>query len=105
MCEEFFDVRMFGAVMSMTQNNAGQVRGPIQFTFARSIDSILPMNARQSQELRWKEEETLLAKPKMMNAAPTHGTMGNKNIVPYGLYRCHGFFNPHFAQQTGRVVR
>lgn len=100
MCEEFFDVRMFGAVMSMTQNNAGQVRGPVQFTFARSIDSILPMNATITR-VALERRGDAASEAEDENSAPTHGTIGNKNIVPYGLYRCHGFFNPHFAQQTG----
>ena len=100
MCEEFFDVRMFGAVMSMTQNNAGQVRGPVQFTFARSIDSILPMNATITR-VALERRGDAPSEAEDENTAPTHGTMGNKNIVPYGLYRCQGFFNPHFAQQTG----
>ena len=100
MCEEFFDVRMFGAVMSMRHNNAGQVRGPVQFTFARSIDSILPMNATITRVALERRGDSP-SEAEDENAAPTHGTMGNKNIVPYGLYRCHGFFNPHFAEQTG----
>ncbi|PDV96935.1 type I-C CRISPR-associated protein Cas7/Csd2 [Candidatus Chloroploca asiatica] len=97
MCEEFFDVRMFGAVMSMKEANAGQVRGPIQLTFARSIDPIAPMditivgpaqNASQSKRAEGDESDKF-------------GTMGRKSFVPYGLYRAHGFFNPHFARQTG----
>lgn len=99
MCSEFFDVRMFGAVMSMKQFNAGQVRGPLQFTFARSIDPIVPLDlsivgpAQNAGEARSVEGEE--------QAATTYGTMGRKALVPYGLYRSHGFFNPHFAAQTG----
>jgi CRISPR-associated protein Csd2 len=97
MCEEFFDIRMFGAVMSMKEANAGQVRGPVQLTFARSIDPIIPLDIsivgpaqNQSQSKRSDDDET-----------DKFGTMGRKSLVPYGLYRAHGFFNPHFARQTG----
>jgi CRISPR-associated protein Csd2 len=97
MCDEFFDVRMFGAVMSMKESNAGQVRGPMQLTFARSINSIVPLDLaivgpaqNQSQSKRSEDDET-----------DKFGTIGRKSVVPYGLYRAHGFFNPHFAKQTG----
>ncbi|MDZ4720326.1 MAG: type I-C CRISPR-associated protein Cas7/Csd2 [Roseiflexaceae bacterium] len=100
MCEEFFDVRMFGAVMSMKESNAGQVRGPMQLTFARSIDPIVPLDLsivgpaqNQAQSKRAEGDET-----------DKFGTMGRKAIVPYGLYRAHGFFNPHFAKQTGAIA-
>jgi CRISPR-associated protein Csd2 len=98
MCDEFFDVRMFGAVMSMKEYNAGQVQGPMQLTFARSIDPIVPLDAsivgpaQKQTDIKSKEadeEETVF------------GTMGRKSTVPYGLYRAHGFFNPHFASDTG----
>jgi CRISPR-associated protein Csd2 len=97
MCEEFFDIRMLGAVMSMKESNAGQVRGPIQLTFARSIDAITPLDIaivgpaqNSKQTTRAEGDET-----------DKFGTMGRKTLVPYGLYRAHGFFNPHFARQTG----
>lgn len=97
MCEEFFDVRMFGAVMSMKENNAGQVRGPMQLTFARSIDRIVPTDigivgpAQNEKDVNRADAE----------GATNYGTMGRKSIVHYGLYRAHGFFNPNFAKQTG----
>jgi CRISPR-associated protein Csd2 len=97
MCDEFYDVRMFGAVMSMKEYNAGQVRGPVQMTFARSLDPIVPLDlsivgpAQNAGEVRGAAE----------GEATTHGTMGRKAVVPYGLYRSHGFFNAHFARQTG----
>ena len=99
MCEEFYDIRMFGAVMSMKEYNAGQVRGPIQMTFGRSIDPIVPLDlsivgpAQNASEARQPTEEE--------EAATTYGTMGRKALVPYGLYRAYGFFNPHFATQSG----
>lgn len=98
MCGEFFDVRMFGAVMSMKENNAGQVRGPLQFTFGRSIDPILPTDiaivgpAQNEKDVNRGDRE---------DEAKNYGTMGRKSLVPYGLYRAHGFFNPHFAARTG----
>lgn len=101
MCEEFYDVRMFGAVMSMREHNAGQVRGPMQLTFARSVDPIIPLDssivgpAQNRQDVNREENE---------GQATNYGTMGRKSTVPYGLYRAHGFFNPHFAEKT-RVDR
>ena len=98
MCAEFYDVRMFGAVMSMKEHNAGQVRGPMQLTFARSVDPVVPLDssivgpAQNRQDVNREEAE---------GEATNYGTMGRKSTVPYGLYRVHGFFNPHFAAQTG----
>ncbi|MCZ2109642.1 MAG: type I-C CRISPR-associated protein Cas7/Csd2 [Dehalococcoidia bacterium] len=98
MCENFFDVRMFGAVMSMKEFSAGQVRGPVQMTFARSLDPIVPLDlsivgpAQNSKDVNREDAE---------GGATNYGTMGRKSTVPYGLYRAHGFFNPHFAKQTG----
>ena len=101
MCEEFYDIRMFGAVMSMREHNAGQVRGPMQLTFARSLDPIIPLDssiARVALETRGERPE---GQDVDDLAAPTHGTLGRKATVPYGLYQSHGFFNPHFGQRTG----
>lgn len=99
MCDEFFDVRMFGAVMSMKQFNAGQVRGPMQLTFARSIDTIVPLDLSIVGPAQNASDVT---RPSNEDEAPIiYGTMGRKALVPYGLYRSHGFFNPHFAKQTG----
>ena len=98
MCAEFYDVRMFGAVMSMREHNAGQVRGPMQLTFARSIDGIVPLDssivgpAQNRQDVNREDSGA---------EATNFGTMGRKSTVPYGLYRAHGFFNPHFADKTG----
>jgi CRISPR-associated protein Csd2 len=98
MCDAFFDIRMFGAVMSMKEANAGQVRGPVQLTFARSIDPIVPLDhsivgpAQNGKDVNRQDSD---------GQATNYGTMGRKSNVPYGLYRAHGFFNPHFAGQTG----
>lgn len=98
MCKEYYDIRAFGAVLS-TGNNAGQVRGPIQLTFARSIDPIFPhehtitrMAATDASEQKKNEE----ADDKGGNR-----TMGRKATVPYGLYKMYGFVTPHFAEDTG----
>ena len=98
MCEEFYDVRMFGAVMSMTERNAGQVRGPMQLTFARSIDPIVPLDA---SIVGPAQNERDVNREDAEGQATNFGTMGRKSTVPYGLYRAHGFFNPHFAEKTG----
>jgi CRISPR-associated protein Csd2 len=93
MCQTFFDVRMFGAVMS-TGVNAGQVRGPVQLTFARSLDPIVAMEQSITRMAVTTEGES---------EAQSGGnrTMGRKQLVPYGLYRAHGFVSPHLAAQTG----
>lgn len=89
MCANFYDIRMFGAVMS-TGVNCGQVRGPVQITFARSIDPITPIDVSITRMAVTKEEER-----------DKERTMGRKSIVPYGLYRAHIFFSPHLACDTG----
>lgn len=88
MCAQFWDIRTFGAVMS-TGVNAGQVRGPVQLTFARSEEPIMPM-------------EISITRSSVTNEADREKerTMGRKNIVPYGLYRLHGFVNAKLAQRT-----
>ena len=98
MCEEFYDVRMFGAVMSMKEHNAGQVRGPMQLTFARSISPITPLDATIVGPAQNKKD---VNRESDEGQATNYGTMGRKALVPYGLYRAHGFFNPHFADKTG----
>lgn len=93
MCKKFYDIRSFGAVMS-TGKNAGQVRGPIQFTFARSIDPIAAM----------EHSITRMAVATEKEAEKQNGdnrTMGRKATVPYGLYVCHGFISANLAKQTG----
>jgi CRISPR-associated protein Csd2 len=100
MCAEFYDVRMFGAVMSMKQHNAGQVRGPLQITFARSCDQIRQVDVQIARVALERGERAQTADDEELTEA-THGTFGRKALVPYGLYRAHGFFNPHFARQTG----
>lgn len=93
MCANFFDVRTFGAVMS-TGVNCGQVRGPVQLTFARSYDPIM------SQE----HSITRMAVATEAEAEKQDGdnrTMGRKHTVPYGLYVAHGFVSAFLADQTG----
>jgi len=93
MCKNFFDVRTFGAVMS-TGVNCGQVRGPVQLTFARSVDPII------AQE----HSITRMAVATEAEAEKQDGdnrTMGRKHTVPYGLYAAHGFVSSFLAKQTG----
>jgi CRISPR-associated protein Csd2 len=93
MCRNFFDVRTFGAVMS-TGINCGQMRGPIQLTFARSIDPIVAL----------EHTITRMAVATEAEAEKQEGdnrTMGRKHTVPYGLYRTHGFVSAFLAKQTG----
>lgn len=89
MCQNFFDIRTFGAVMS-TEVNAGQVRGPVQFAFARSIDRIFTGEHSITRMAVTKEED--LEKER---------TMGRKFTIPYGLYEMHGFISAPLAKQTG----
>lgn len=89
MCEKYFDIRMFGAVLS-TGLNAGQVRGPAQLTFARSIDPVFPMDIPITRQARTTSER--------MKTGTTE--MGRKALIPYGLYRAHGYFNPYLAKTT-----
>ena len=105
MCENFFDIRMFGAVMT-TGVNCGQVRGPIQLTFARSIDEIGPMEIGITRIAVTRPEDMEVQVSDEGDEAGTgrggkRTEMGNKHIVPYGLYQGYGFFNPHFARRTG----
>ena len=93
MCQTFFDVRMFGAVMS-TGVNAGQVRGPVQVTFSKSIDPIISLEQSITRMAVTTEEESV-------KQQGGNRTMGRKEIVPYALYRCHGFVNANLARQTG----
>lgn len=93
MCKNFFDVRTFGAVMS-TGINCGQVRGPVQLTFARSVSPVVAL----------EHSITRMAVATEAEAEKQQGdnrTMGRKFTVPYGLYRAHGFVSAHLAKQTG----
>jgi CRISPR-associated protein Csd2 len=88
MCDNYYDVRMFGAVMS-TGLNAGQVRGPIQLTFARSIDPVLPQDLAVTR--------VAVTDPKDREKLQT---IGRKTLIPYGLYQGHGFYSACLASQT-----
>lgn len=89
MCKNFFDVRTFGAVMT-TEVNAGQVRGPVQMAFATSVEPVLPMEVAITRVAVTNERD--LEKER---------TMGRKHILPYGLYRAHGFVSAKLAERTG----
>lgn len=98
MCANFFDIRTFGAVMTtfVTANlNCGQVRGPVQLCFARSIDPITVQEVSITRITVASEKEKLDGKNTMM---------GNKFIVPYALYRCEGFISANLAQKTTRFT-
>lgn len=97
MCQTFFDIRMFGAVMS-TGVNAGQVRGPVQVAFARSIDPIVSLEQSITRMAVTTKAE---AEEQEKKQAGQRRTMGRKEIVPYALYRAHGFISPFLARQTG----
>lgn len=94
MCKNFYDVRTFGAVMSLKEANCGQVRGPVQLTFARSLDPITPAEHSITRMAVATEAEAV-------KQSGDNRTMGRKFTVPYGLYRAHGFISAHLAAQTG----
>ncbi len=94
MCKNFFDIRAFGAVMSLKEFNCGQVRGPIQLGFARSVDRIFT----------GEHSITRMAVATQAEADKQGGdnrTMGRKFTIPYGLYRVHGYVSAPLAKQTG----
>lgn len=93
MCGNFFDVRTFGAVMT-TGVNAGQVRGPIQLAFATSIDPVVPLEISITRMAVTTEKEAEAQ-------SGDNRTMGRKHIIPYGLYRAHGFISAKLAERTG----
>jgi CRISPR-associated protein Csd2 len=94
MCRNFFDIRTFGAVMSLKENNCGQVRGPVQMNFARSIEPVVPMEITITRMAVATEKEA-------KSQEGDNRTMGRKNILPYGLYRAEGYISAHLAKQTG----
>lgn len=93
MCGNFFDVRTFGAVMT-TGVNAGQVRGPVQMAFATSIDPVVPLEISITRMAVTTEKEA-------EDQSGDNRTMGRKHIIPYGLYRAHGFISAKLAERTG----
>lgn len=89
MCTNFFDVRTFGAVMT-TEVNAGQVRGPVQLAFATSVEPVLPLEVAITRVAVTNEKDM-----------EKERTMGRKHILPYGLYRMHGYISAKLAERTG----
>lgn len=100
MCDNFYDIRTFGAVMT-TNVNAGQVRGPLQMTFARSIDPIVPLDISITRVAITRPEDARVVSGDGDEQGGKTTEMGRKALVPYGLYRGHGFFVPSFAARTG----
>lgn len=90
MCRKYYDIRTFGTVMTTGNKNAGQVRGPIQLTFARSVDPIAPAEHTITRMAVTNEKDV-----------DKERTMGRKATVPYGLYVAHGFISANLAKQTG----
>jgi CRISPR-associated protein Csd2 len=100
MCENFYDIRTFGAVMT-TEVNCGQVRGPVQLTFARSVDPIIPLDLSITRVAITKKQDIEFVETEKGTEGGKVTEMGRKALVPYGLYIGYGFVNPHFAEQTG----
>ncbi len=100
MCDNFFDVRMFGAVMSTGDHNCGQVKGAFQVGMATSIDPVLPIELAITRVAVTREEEL----EKLSNAKEEGGKdreMGRKAIIPYGLYRANIYYSPHYGRRSG----
>jgi CRISPR-associated protein Csd2 len=102
MCDNFYDIRMFGAVMT-TEVNCGQVRGPVQLTFARSIDPITPLDVSITRVAITREQDTqvVAGEDESERGKGKVTEMGRKAVLPYGLYRGRGFLSPKFARDTG----
>ncbi len=95
MCKDFYDIRTFGAVLSLkSAPNCGQVRGPVQMTFARSVDPVVTLEHSITRMAVATEAEA-------EKQSGDNRTMGRKHTVPYGLYLAHGFVSAHLAAQTG----
>lgn len=103
MCAHYYDTRMFGAVMSTKKYNAGQVRGPMQLTFARSIDRITPADIAITRVALTNADDIAKKGEKIADdeVEARSGQMGRKAYVPYGMYVAYGFYSPPFAKQTG----
>jgi len=99
MCQRFYDVRMFGAVMSTKKYNAGQVRGPVQLTFARSYDPVTPQEVTITRVALTNSED--IKGGLETDTQARSGQIGRKAFVPYGLFRAYGFVNALLAPQTG----
>ena len=103
MCQNFYDIRIFGAVMT-TGINCGQVRGPIQMTFARSIDAVVPLDISITRVAITRPQDAGFVEGEGEGETEGGGKtteMGRKALLPYGLYKGFGFVTPHFAQDTG----
>jgi len=100
MCTNFFDIRTFGAVMS-TGINCGQVRGPLQFVFGRSVEPVMPLEISITRMAATNEAEKKKRGESDDDQRSDNRTMGRKHVIPYGLYRVHGFVNAKLAQKTG----
>lgn len=90
LCRKFFDIRTFGAVLATGDKGAGQVRGPVQLTFARSVEPVVTQEHSITRMAVTNEKDF-----------EKERTMGRKYTIPYGLYRAHGFVSAHLAEQTG----
>lgn len=103
MTENFFDIRTFGAVMG-TKLNCGQVRGPVQMTFAHSVEPISPIEVsitRMAATNEGEKKERSVEEAEQGDERTENRTMGRKHIVPYGLYVAHGFISAHLARKSG----
>lgn len=100
MCANFFDIRMFGGVLT-TKINCGQVRGPIQLSFARSKDKVIPMDISITRVAITDPDAAKVVVGDDGKSSGKQTEMGRKALVPYGLYIGYGFINPNLGKDTG----
>lgn len=99
MCDNFFDVRLFGAVMSTGDHNCGQLKGPVQIGFASSLDPVFQIEQAITRVAVTQEAE--IEKLLAGEGGGKDREMGRKTIVPYGLYRAHVYYSPHYGERNG----
>lgn len=103
MCANFYDIRVFGALMA-TEVNAGQVKGPVQVTFAQSLDPIFPVEHAITRVAVTREDDLKNFYEGSDGERGKNREMGRKATVGYGLYRAHVYYSPHFGKQTGTTA-
>lgn len=103
MCDHYFDVRMFGAVMSTGDYNCGQVRGPVQIAIGRSVDPIFQTELTITRVAVAKDKEAVATSQGESNGEKLRQTMGRKAIIPYALFVIHGTYSPMLGMRNGRL--
>ena len=111
LCERYYDIRAFGAVLASKKADGGKLTGPVQVSMSRSVDPVDVVRMAHTRIVRTDEiasrqksaakKGTTIDEEADVESGSVHGTMGQKMVISYGLYRTHVYFNPHLAQKTG----